>query len=121
MSAKKVVEEHRAPDDEQPIALAIAEELGTLPDVDRRHEEEIATVATVTSDEPAMVLDGGYVEADAHRNDAWVIETAGIGSVFERVAQGWKVRYVDGGTTIFVEGPSLGEAVASHGVQVKHK
>lgn len=40
--APAVVEEHRAPDDEQPIALAKAEAAGTLPKKDRRATKQRA-------------------------------------------------------------------------------
>jgi uroporphyrinogen-III synthase len=48
------------------------------------------------------------------------LQACGVGSVFERVAHGWKVKFVDGGTSVFVEGPTITEALASHGAQVVH-
>lgn len=48
------------------------------------------------------------------------MQACGVGSVFERVAHGWKVRFVDGGTQVFVEGASIADALASHGTQVFH-
>ena len=36
-SVESPIAERRAPDEEQPVALSLAEEAGTLPDDDRRH------------------------------------------------------------------------------------
>jgi hypothetical protein len=49
-----------------------------------------------------------------------ILEKAGVGSVFEKTASGWKVKYVDGGTVINVSGPSIYSAMQSHGQQVVH-
>lgn len=48
------------------------------------------------------------------------MQACGVGSVFERVPHGWKVKFVDGGTQVFVEGATIAEALASHGTQVVH-
>lgn len=49
-----------------------------------------------------------------------IIESAQAGSVFERTAIGWNVKWVDGGTTIHVQGATISEALGSHGAQVVH-
>jgi len=49
-----------------------------------------------------------------------ILAKAGVGSTFEKTAHGWKVRYVDGGTVINVDGPSIYAAMSSHGKQVIH-
>lgn len=43
MSRKKK-HDHRAPDDAQPLALAKAEDAGTLPEADRRAREEATEI-----------------------------------------------------------------------------
>lgn len=48
------------------------------------------------------------------------MQACGVGSVFERVSHGWKVKFVDGGTQVFVEGPTISDALASHGAQIVH-
>ncbi len=48
------------------------------------------------------------------------LETAGVGSVFEKTAIGWNVSWVDGGTTIRVQGATIEEALGSHGLSVIH-
>lgn len=52
--------------------------------------------------------------------DLETLQSAGIGSVFEKTALGWNVKYVDGGTVIHVQGASIAAAVASHGAQRDH-
>lgn len=86
-----VAEDQRAPLDEQPLALAVAEELGTLPADDRR----------VSADPVACP-------------SCAIVDHAGIGSMFERQPHGWKVKYMDGGATLFCEGATITLALASH-------
>ncbi len=120
MSAKKKHIEHRAPDQDAAIEAAFVD--GTLPEEDRRTQAEKDAalgaeigfgykIADAIEEEPVPVVPS---EAD-------ILASAGVGSVFEKVAHGWKVTYVDGGTKIFLDGPSLGEAFVSHGMQVKHR
>jgi hypothetical protein len=54
----------------------------------------------------------------AHVLDA--LEQAGVGSVFEKTPTGWRVKWVDGGTVVNVEGATIVDALASHGAQVLH-
>ncbi len=53
MVKKTVDVEHRVPDDEQPVALSIAEESGILPDVDRREDEPVVA-------QKADLTEGGH-------------------------------------------------------------
>lgn len=48
------------------------------------------------------------------------INDAQIGTTFTRIATGWAVKWVDGGTVITVQGPTIEEALASHGLHVVH-
>lgn len=48
------------------------------------------------------------------------LESAGVGSVFTKTANGWDVKWVDGGTAIYVQGATIEDALGSHGAQVIH-
>lgn len=48
------------------------------------------------------------------------LEKAGIGSTFTKTVNGWDVKWVDGGTAIYVQGATITEALGSHGAQVVH-
>jgi len=53
-------------------------------------------------------------------DDLDALGQAQIGSTFTRSVIGWDVKWVDGGTSIFVQGPTITEALGSHGLQVVH-
>ncbi len=53
-------------------------------------------------------------------DDFDALSQAQIGSTFVRSVVGWDVKWVDGGTTIFVQGPTITEALAGHGLQITH-
>ena len=89
-------EERRVPEDEQPLALSAAEEAGTLPDEDRREEED------VVPEEPAVVVPCDTCTA---------LDKAGVGTVLEKQGHGWKLKMVDGGTVILTEGQTITEAL----------
>ena len=75
-------EERRVPEDEQPLALSAAEEAGTLPDEDRREEEEAVPEVVVPCD------------------TCTALDKAGVGTVLEKQGHGWKLKMVDGGTVM---------------------
>lgn len=45
---------------------------------------------------------------------------AGVGSTFTKTPIGWDVKWVDGGTVIFIQGPTITEALAGYGMQISH-
>lgn len=91
--------EHRAADQDTAIEQAFV--AGTLPEEDRRSDAVEAKPSEVDSTLAAL-------------------SAAGVGSVFEKTATGWNVKYVDGGTIIHVQGATIPDAIASHGSQVVH-
>lgn len=92
-ATEPVSEDRRAPVDEQPIALAIAEEQGTLPAEDRR------TLPDTLS----------------------ILESAEVGSIFTKVKGGWRVEFVKpGGSILSCGGETITQALAGHGVQRTH-
>ena len=118
MSPKK----QRAPDQDAAIEAAFV--AGTLPEEDRRRVEENARVTQAAADrvtEEAFAAGEALVAAvEAVDPLLAILEKAGPGSVFEKTATGWTVKYVDGGTQIVVQGPTIADALASHGAQVEH-
>lgn len=48
------------------------------------------------------------------------LERAGVGSTFTKTVNGWDVKWVDGGTCLFVQGATVTDALGSHGAQVIH-
>jgi hypothetical protein len=117
-------EEKRAPDQDAAIEAAFV--AGTLPEEDRRREEATATaVATLVAENEELRarLAESYKQQHAPKKvdpSHAAITQAGVGSIFERTAIGWNVKYVDGGTVIVVQGPTIADALASHGGQVVH-
>ncbi len=119
-------EERRAADQDAAIEQAFLD--GTLPEEDRRAYEAKrdakaakAVAESVTEAEPSEAVAAPTVapviEVDP---SAAAIAAAGVGSVFEKTASGWNVKYVDGGTIIHVQGATIADAIASHGAQVEH-
>lgn len=53
-------------------------------------------------------------------NELDALGQAQAGATFSRTPIGWDVKWVDGGTVIYVQGPTITEALASHGVQIQH-
>ncbi len=53
-------------------------------------------------------------------SDSDAVMQAAPGTTFARTPIGWDVKWVDGGTVIVVQGPTITEALASHGVQIVH-
>ena len=49
-----------------------------------------------------------------------LLEASGVGSEFVRIASGWRVKIVDGGTVITSSGPTIRDAVSAHGEQIDH-
>jgi len=73
----------------------------------------------------ALVPDGEYEGKSewCYPSDIATISAlsgAGVGSVFEKTATGWNVKYVDGGTVIHVQGVTIPAAIGSHGQQRVH-
>ena len=114
-------EERRAADQDAAIEQAFID--GTLPEEDRRAYEikrdakAAAEAAAAIPVPPSEVSSEVSSEVDP---SVAVIAAAGVGSVFEKTAIGWNVKYVDGGTVIFVQGATIADAVAGHGTQVEH-
>jgi len=123
-------EERRAADQDAAIEQAFID--GTLPEEDRRAYEikrdakaAAEAAARVTAEavatEPSEVSGEVSSEMSAEVDPSVaVIAAAGVGSVFEKTAIGWNVKYVDGGTVIFVQGATIADAVAGHGTQIEH-
>lgn len=100
---KKDAEDQRAEDQDAAIEAAFA--AGTLPEDDRRTPEEKEEDERTAR---AVAVLG-------------IIESAGRGSTFRREKDVWRVHLVDdAGTAIDVSGPTIAEAVASHGQRVEH-
>jgi hypothetical protein len=48
------------------------------------------------------------------------LEAVQTGTVFEKTAIGWNVKWVEGGTVVHLQGTTITEALGSHGAQVVH-
>lgn len=59
----------------------------------------------------------GYSCTPLERATLDALAGAGINSVFTKRPHGWDVKYVEGGVIKFVPGPSIPEAIGSHGQQ----
>lgn len=70
-------------------------------------------VVDVAAPEPVVESEGPapVVEAPRAPSVAEILEKAGVGSEFVKVAHGWKVKYVVGGTVLLHDVPSLTEIV----------
>lgn len=106
----ETTEERRAPLDEQPEALAVAEEMGVLPDEDRRHEEPIAEPPSEEPADDLSPLIQDMIAADA------LVETLPAGSRVSWTAGLWSV-YRGHGTSEHGQGKSLKRAIESIGAK----
>ena len=52
--------------------------------------------------------------------EAEIMYVCDPGSEFVRIENGWRVKLVDGGVTILGSGPTIVEAILSHGEQIDH-
>lgn len=116
-------QEQRAADQDTAIEQAFV--AGTLPEEDRRVDEASVTALAAEIEtlkaELAAAKAVPVVEAKPSEDPSVAaIAAAGVGSIFEKTAIGWNVKYVDGGTIIHVQGATIADAIASHGGQVEH-
>lgn len=94
---------------DQDVAFETAFATGRLPEEDRRGAE----------DQQVTLAAEGRNEAARRLFD--IVNGAFPGSTFRRERDVWRVHLVDeGGTPIDVSGPTIADAVASHGAQVEH-
>ena len=94
--------EHRVPDDLQPIALSQAEEVGTLPDTDRREPE--APIGETVAEATIRLLTqagGGTSLLKEHNGD-------------------WRILYMKDGRQLQLTGKSIPEAFTVFGLHVPH-
>lgn len=80
----------------------------------------VAEVAPVPKRSVAQIVDDAR-KPGGEKFEGELIEASDVGSVFTRVQGGWSTKFVDGGTTIFGSGPTIREAILSHGQQIDHE
>ncbi len=113
--------ERRAADEAQLLALAAAEEAGTLPKKDRRHEELPADITNLPAPEVESVTaeapDGSLITFVAEAPPKTIEQRVDVGGIIERTPQGWHVSLMYGGARkLHGDGATLENALLDAGV-----
>ena len=102
-----VAEDQRAPDQDTAIEEAFV--AGTLPEEDRREEPVVEDSGDATA--PFEIEPPVNYNPPTPDEAYQALDDAGVGTVLEKQAHGWKLKLVRGGTVLLSEGATISLAL----------